>query len=95
MEGLFSKLVTSFTGDKQPGKDYWVDDSKCKACYECDAPFSVLVRRHHCRVCGRVFCGNCSNHELPPPRDSPDQTWLRVCTYCKPLPPCCSSQQAC
>lgn len=72
-------------GDKaaQQGKDYWVDDSKCKACYECETPFSVFVRRHHCRICGRIFCSSCTFNAVPAPRDAPEQTWLRVCNYCE------------
>jgi hypothetical protein len=27
-----------------------------KACYDCEEAFSLLVRRHHCRICGHVFC---------------------------------------
>eukprot|EP00879_Flechtneria_rotunda_P010433 GHRR01010909.1.p1 GENE.GHRR01010909.1~~GHRR01010909.1.p1 ORF type:complete len:2140 (+),score=1004.14 GHRR01010909.1:414-6833(+) len=85
MDALLSKLVNSITGDRQGvGKDYWVDDSKCKACYECETPFSVFVRRHHCRVCGRIFCSNCTVNTFPSSRDPgiTEQGWLRVCNYC-------------
>lgn len=86
MDSLFAKLVSSITGDKGPAKDYWVDDSKCRACYECETPFSVFVRRHHCRVCGRIFCANCTfNAGLPAARDDgvSDAAWMRVCNYCE------------
>ncbi|CAN0078455.1 unnamed protein product [Sphacelaria rigidula] len=34
----------------------------CKVCYECDTMFTMFRRRHHCRVCGQIFCHHCSNH---------------------------------
>ena len=33
----------------QEDRSFWLDDIKCKACYECDTPFHLLLRRHHCR----------------------------------------------
>lgn len=83
MESFLNKVLGSITGDSRaPGKDFWVEDSKCKACYECDTPFSVFVRRHHCRICGRIFCANCTSNAIPPARDSADQNWIRVCNFC-------------
>jgi hypothetical protein len=86
MEQLFSKLVSAVAGDKAaPAKDYWVDDSKVKACYECETPFSMLVRRHHCRICGRIFCANCTMTSAPAGKGEapPGQSWQRICNYCK------------
>lgn len=25
-------------------------------CFECEEPFNLFVRRHHCRMCGNSFC---------------------------------------
>jgi len=33
--------------------EFWIDERTCRACYECDAPFTLVQRKHHCRVCGR------------------------------------------
>ncbi|GIL70860.1 hypothetical protein Vretifemale_1543 [Volvox reticuliferus] len=82
MENFIGKVIKIVSGDKGVSKDYWIDDSKCKACYECESAFSQWNRRHHCRICGRVFCGNCTRNSIPPPRESADQQWLRVCNYC-------------
>ena len=41
-------------------KQHWMPDKLCKQCYSCDVPFSVFRRRHHCRICGQVFCSTCS-----------------------------------
>ncbi|KAI3644448.1 hypothetical protein MP228_010612 [Amoeboaphelidium protococcarum] len=40
-------------------KQFWIDDSYVNDCYSCHLPFNLLRRKHHCRVCGQVFCGNC------------------------------------
>ena len=58
-------------------------DKLCHQCSECDAKFSVFVRRHHCRICGRIFCSSCSNNTvsgnlLRPPL----QGKVRVCSAC-------------
>ena len=64
-----------------PRPEFWIDERTCRVCYECDASFSFLTRKHHCRVCGRVFCGKCSSHSLPPP-DNPEGDPVRVCNFC-------------
>ncbi|XP_014671684.1 PREDICTED: FYVE and coiled-coil domain-containing protein 1-like [Priapulus caudatus] len=42
--------------------DCWVDDKAASHCMGCGKEFSLTRRRHHCRLCGRVFCSACSNH---------------------------------
>ncbi|XP_071791852.1 1-phosphatidylinositol 3-phosphate 5-kinase-like [Asterias amurensis] len=62
-------------------KQYWMPDSQCKECYECGEKFTTLRRRHHCRVCGQIFCRRCCNQEVPGKFMGYTGT-LRVCTYC-------------
>ena len=38
----------------------WIPDNKAMKCFDCCVPFSIINRKHHCRVCGRVFCRNCT-----------------------------------
>ena len=38
----------------------WQPDDEAKACPHCGKEFSLTVRRHHCRACGRCVCGSCS-----------------------------------
>eukprot|EP00775_Hariotina_reticulata_P003720 gene3720-3982_t len=43
LDSFLSKIVNSITGEgRNTGKDYWVDDAKVKACYECETPFTLL-----------------------------------------------------
>ena len=42
------------------GKDEWVPDREAAACTKCGAKFTLRRRKHHCRLCGGIFCGPCS-----------------------------------
>jgi hypothetical protein len=46
----------------------WVLDAETEMCLRCGVGFSsdirYSVRRHHCRYCGWVVCGACSQHTL-------------------------------
>lgn len=43
----------------------WMPDSCAPACKGCCLPFKPVVRlRHHCRLCGLIFCHNCSSQKL-------------------------------
>ncbi|KAL3776327.1 hypothetical protein HJC23_007488 [Cyclotella cryptica] len=48
----------------------WQPDPTALSCTSCHTPFDPLNRRHHCRLCGMVFCHSCSNtRSLIPPTD--------------------------
>ncbi|XP_045539007.1 myotubularin-related protein 4 [Papilio machaon] len=58
----------------------WVPDSAAPRCQHCRNHFWLARRRHHCRRCGGIFCGSCS--EMSP--------WgecgaVRVCRRCRAL----------
>lgn len=38
----------------------WSDDSECISCRICNTKFSITRRKHHCRLCGKIMCNNCS-----------------------------------
>lgn len=38
----------------------WQPDKDVDQCLNCDAKFSFFLRRHHCRCCGGIFCGDCA-----------------------------------
>lgn len=62
-------------------KTYWMPDSVSKECYECCEKFTTFRRRHHCRVCGQIFCSSCCNQQIPGKIFGCTGD-LRVCTYC-------------
>ena len=47
----------------------WVDDDAVCVCHNCNKKFSMFVRRHHCRFCGRIFCFECSNYQSNIPQE--------------------------
>jgi len=63
------------------GPPDWAPDADFKNCYHCDAPFSLVNRRHHCRHCGLVFCANCTSKKVEIPRMGLNEL-VRVCDEC-------------
>ncbi|ETN15448.1 TKL protein kinase [Phytophthora nicotianae INRA-310] len=55
----------------------WVNDEERLSCVVCYKDFTVFRRKHHCRVCLEIICGNCS---LTRKR-------MRVCVMCAGLRP--------
>lgn len=41
----------------------WIHDKDALECMICNKSFTLLNRRHHCRKCGKVVCGRCSEHK--------------------------------
>ncbi|KAL7453843.1 hypothetical protein ACHAWC_006550, partial [Mediolabrus comicus] len=52
-------------------------------CPSCSNPFSYTRRKHHCRLCGDIFCDACSNNRsiLPLEGDEYDVP-VRICDVC-------------
>ncbi len=40
-------------------KAIWADDDDAPECRVCASAFTLMRRRHHCRCCGNIFCGEC------------------------------------
>lgn len=74
-----------------------MDDDGSDVCLQCSSAFSLLVRRHHCRSCGGLFCSSCCSHWIAIPEEmtalppysmfrDPDQNApSRCCTSCVAL----------
>lgn len=45
----------------------WVDSNLINNCQLCSCQFGFLWRKHHCRICGGVFCSNCCNKYIDIP----------------------------
>lgn len=37
-------------------KEYWIKDESSKECFDCQTIFTTFRRKHHCRICGSIFC---------------------------------------
>mmetsp|Transcript_3978 Transcript_3978/g.10103 ORF Transcript_3978/g.10103 Transcript_3978/m.10103 type:complete len:566 (-) Transcript_3978:1011-2708(-) len=46
----------------------WQYDAEAPNCMGCAVEFNPLIRRHHCRLCGKIFCGDCTRQKalIPP-----------------------------
>ncbi|XP_047650739.1 FYVE, RhoGEF and PH domain-containing protein 2 isoform X2 [Phacochoerus africanus] len=59
----------------------WIRDKMVTMCMRCQDPFNALTRRrHHCRACGYVVCGRCSDYRAELKYD--DNRPNRVCFDC-------------
>lgn len=58
-----------------------VPDSAFAACQRCKKGFTMLVRRHHCRHCGKLCCKECSLQSIALPSFGYAQP-ERVCGMC-------------
>lgn len=47
----------------------WVRDDSVVCCSKCGIKFSLMVRRHHCRACGRIFCDSCTPKYITLPQN--------------------------
>ncbi|GLH09816.1 Lateral signaling target protein 2 homolog [Gryllus bimaculatus] len=39
----------------------WAEDADVTKCTLCHREFTMLLRKHHCRNCGQIFCNECSS----------------------------------
>lgn len=62
-------------------KAHWAKDETAKSCRQCAKEFNFSRRRHHCRNCGYVFCGDCSFRTQPVPQRQIKEP-VRVCDDC-------------
>ncbi|XP_065092864.1 putative 1-phosphatidylinositol 3-phosphate 5-kinase isoform X2 [Ochlerotatus camptorhynchus] len=79
---LVSQKPTNYKNYKHTElQKLWMPDSTSIECYDCSAKFSTFRRKHHCRLCGQIFCTKCCNQVVPGKiiNCSGD---LKVCTYC-------------
>ncbi|XP_010261690.1 PREDICTED: 1-phosphatidylinositol-3-phosphate 5-kinase FAB1B-like [Nelumbo nucifera] len=85
--GIVKSWIPRRTEPANLSRDFWMPDQSCRVCYDCDSQFTLFNRRHHCRLCGRVFCAKCTANSVPAPSDEPNtgcEDWerIRVCNYC-------------
>lgn len=59
----------------------WVPDHAITRCQSCQIEFWLGRRKHHCRCCGQIFCGDCSQYFAPIPKESLLEP-VRLCSSC-------------
>jgi len=75
---LFTKLAQT--------RMHWEKNDHVLECHICLRTFSLFFRRHHCRICGRIFCNNCTlkvGSDLMPISGRPRVGHIRMCYGCR------------
>ncbi|KAF8584674.1 hypothetical protein K439DRAFT_1566358 [Ramaria rubella] len=75
-----SKVIRRIRGEGL-SRDYWMDDKNAKECYDCKSVFTTWRRKHHCRICGQIFCSRCASNIIKGSRFGHDGM-VRVCNLC-------------
>ena len=58
----------------------WEEDEAVINCRDCASPFTVSLRKHHCRGCGGIYCEDCSSpYVVLHPGEEP----MRACISCQ------------
>ena len=76
------KIDESESKIQEAQKSLWVPNNIVTNCLECENKFTtIMVRQHHCRICGNIFCSNCSNKQIQINNNN-KIIKLRVCNNC-------------
>ncbi|WWC70740.1 uncharacterized protein I206_104691 [Kwoniella pini CBS 10737] len=75
-----SKIIRRMRGEGL-SKHYWMADDSCKECYDCKSIFTAWRRKHHCRICGQIFCSRCASNIIGARRFGQEGA-VRVCNLC-------------
>ncbi|XP_063057074.1 FYVE and coiled-coil domain-containing protein 1 isoform X2 [Engraulis encrasicolus] len=60
-------------------EQWWLVDKEATHCLDCQGHFTWFLRRHHCRLCGRIFCYYCSNNYVMTRHSSKKERCCRDC----------------
>ncbi|KAM8811435.1 FYVE and coiled-coil domain-containing protein 1 [Eudromia elegans] len=63
-DALWQKSDALEFQQKLSAEQKWQGDMDVNHCLDCQREFSWMVRRHHCRMCGRIFCYYCCNNYM-------------------------------
>ncbi|XP_041347285.1 FYVE and coiled-coil domain-containing protein 1-like isoform X2 [Gigantopelta aegis] len=58
---LWQKTDQLTYDQKVKANEKWMDSGTVTHCLACNAEFSIWLRKHHCRLCGHIFCYSCSD----------------------------------
>ncbi|XP_040895976.1 FYVE and coiled-coil domain-containing protein 1 [Toxotes jaculatrix] len=58
---------------------WWLLDKEATHCLGCQGQFTWWLRRHHCRLCGRIFCYYCSNNFVMTKHSGKKERCCREC----------------
>jgi hypothetical protein len=89
-DGLSPTNLAGASGGRVPVRNFrgnvsaptWARDKNYPACISCSREFTLLLRRHHCRGCGLIFCAGCTPSKMQLPTSWGIKDPKRVCLTC-------------
>ncbi|KAM8758532.1 FYVE and coiled-coil domain-containing protein 1 [Rhynchonycteris naso] len=78
-DALWQKSDALEFQQKLSAEERWLGDAEANHCLDCKREFSWMVRRHHCRACGRIFCYYCCNNYVVTKQGGKKERCCRVC----------------
>lgn len=84
MDQQYVHIRNFLDGLEEEKRENWLPDSAVSACFKCFVSFSFNKRRHHCRVCGNIFCAACCTNK-PIDKCEAGAQLLRMCERCDKL----------
>lgn len=76
------QLKSADNVDILKNRDFWMPDNLVKVCFNCEELFTMYRRKHHCRICGQIFCHACSNYSIDGSYIHLPSGLVRVCRLC-------------
>uniref|UniRef100_A0A2K6M0X3 FYVE and coiled-coil domain-containing protein 1 n=1 Tax=Rhinopithecus bieti TaxID=61621 RepID=A0A2K6M0X3_RHIBE len=78
-DALWQKSDALEFQQKLSAEDRWLGDTEANHCLDCKREFSWMMRRHHCRICGRIFCYYCCNNYVLSKHSGKKERCCRAC----------------
>ncbi|XP_020842978.1 FYVE and coiled-coil domain-containing protein 1 isoform X2 [Phascolarctos cinereus] len=78
-DALWQKSDALEFQQKLSAEERWLGDTEVNHCLDCKREFSWMTRRHHCRICGRIFCYYCCNNYVTAKRSGKKERCCRAC----------------
>ncbi|XP_068260904.1 FYVE and coiled-coil domain-containing protein 1 isoform X3 [Nyctibius grandis] len=78
-DALWQKSNALEFQQKLSAEQRWQGDTEVNHCLDCQREFSWMVRRHHCRMCGRIFCYYCCNNYMVTKPGGKKERCCRAC----------------
>lgn len=78
-DALWQKSDALEFQQKLSAEEKCLGDMEVNHCHDCKREFSWIVRRHHCRICGLVFCYYCCNNYAVTKPNGKKERCCRAC----------------
>lgn len=78
-DALWQKSDALEFQQKLSAEEKCLGDMEVNHCHDCKREFSWIVRRHHCRICGRIFCYYCCNNYVVTKPSGKKERCCRAC----------------